>query len=158
MADPAPDEPESRKVFVAPNSQVAEAVIRVLASKDIAAEIELPPPAPVSALTGMSDEAPIEEFPVVVTDPSKIKDALELLGAAQSVAAFKAIQDKRASRTGTVTAVCEDCGKSSDWPAQKMGTTENCPHCGGFMDIPDPDEDWSDMDVGTPEEDEEPEE
>jgi hypothetical protein len=32
-----------------------------------------------------------------------------------------------------------------------MGTTEVCRHCGGYMDIPDPDEDWSDVDFGEPE-------
>ena len=34
-----------------------------------------------------------------------------------------------------------------------MGTTEICPHCNGYMDIPDPDEDWSDVDFGSEEED-----
>ena len=55
-------------------------------------------------------------------------------------------------RTGTVTVACEDCGKSSDWPATAMGTTEVCPHCAGYMDVPDPDEDWSDVDFGTEDE------
>ena len=55
---------------------------------------------------------------------------------------------KHAKRTGTVTATCEDCGKSSGVAAAKMGTTEVCPHCGGYMDIPDPEEDWSDVDFG----------
>jgi hypothetical protein len=32
-----------------------------------------------------------------------------------------------------------------------MGTTEVCPHCGAYMDVPDPDDDWSDMDFGQPE-------
>ena len=31
-----------------------------------------------------------------------------------------------------------------------MGTTEVCPHCAGYMDIPDPDDDWSDVDFGEP--------
>jgi hypothetical protein len=35
-----------------------------------------------------------------------------------------------------------------------MGTTENCPHCTQYMDIPDPDDDWGDVDFGT--DDEEP--
>ncbi|MBP3956126.1 hypothetical protein J8F10_12615 [Gemmata sp. G18] len=154
MAETSP-EPESRKVFVAESAHVAEAVIRLLAANDIAAEIEQPPPQPASALTGMSDEAPADELPVVVTDPAKVQAALELLSAAQTMTALNAVREKRASRTGTVTAVCEDCGKSSEWPAQKMGTTENCPHCTGFMDIPDPDEDWSEMDFGVPEDENE---
>ena len=62
------------------------------------------------------------------------------------------IREKRASRTGTTTAICEDCGKSSDWPASAMGTTELCPHCQHYMDIPDPDEDWGGVDFGKDEE------
>ena len=31
-----------------------------------------------------------------------------------------------------------------------MGTTETCPHCGAYIDIPDPDDDstWADVDFG----------
>ena len=56
-----------------------------------------------------------------------------------------------------MTATCEDCGKPSEWPAVTMGTTDLCPHCGAYMDIPDPDDDWSDVDFGAPEGDEEEE-
>jgi hypothetical protein len=66
------------------------------------------------------------------------------------MAAVRAIQERRASRTGNVTVVCEECGKSSDWPATAMGTTEYCPHCQAYMDIPDPEDDWSDVDFGKP--------
>ncbi len=64
---------------------------------------------------------------------------------------------KRAERTGTTTAECEDCGKSSEWPASVMGTTETCPHCGCYMDVPDPDENWDDMDFEEEEDDNESE-
>jgi hypothetical protein len=36
-----------------------------------------------------------------------------------------------------------------------MGTTETCPKCGAYMDVPDPDDDWSGVDFGAPEEDNE---
>jgi len=62
------------------------------------------------------------------------------------VTAVQERRQKRAERTGTVNAVCEDCGKASDWPALAMGTTETCPHCGNYMDVPDPDENWDDVD------------
>ena len=29
-----------------------------------------------------------------------------------------------------------------------MGKTEVCPHCGQYMDVPDPDENWDDVDFG----------
>jgi hypothetical protein len=151
MADRDP-----RTVFVADNAKLAEAVIQLLAGNNIAAEIEQPPPAQSSALTGFSD-APPEEFPIIVTDPKQANDARDLLSSAEKMAAMRAAVEKRANRTGTVTATCEDCGKSSEWPAQKMGTTEICPHCAGYMDIPDPEDEWSDADFGEPEPDEEEE-
>lgn len=40
--------------------------------------------------------------------------------------------------------VCEECGKSSEFPASKKGMVENCPHCHAFVDVEEevPDEDW----------------
>ena len=52
----------------------------------------------------------------------------------------------RSTRTGTVEAVCEECGKSSQWPASQMGTTQDCPHCHNYMDVPDPEENWDEVD------------
>jgi hypothetical protein len=143
MADRDP-----RTVFVANSAKLAEAVIELLAAHNIPAEIEPPPPPESSALTGYN-EPPPAEFPVLVTDPTKVNDANELLAAeVKKMADLRAVIEKRASRTGTITAPCEDCGRASEWPATAMGTTEVCPHCGAYMDIPDPDEDWSDVDFG----------
>jgi Putative prokaryotic signal transducing protein len=33
--------------------------------------------------------------------------------------------------------VCEDCNKASDFPASKRGTTQDCPHCGAYVDVGD---------------------
>jgi hypothetical protein len=147
------DEPDPRTVFVAENANLADAVIQLLAANGIAAEVGPVAPVETSALTGMSD-AP-EAFPILVTDPKQADDARQLLTSAEKMAVMRASVEKRAARTGTVTATCEDCGKPSDWPATAMGTTEVCPHCGGYMDIPDPDDEWSDVDFGAPEGDEE---
>jgi hypothetical protein len=145
---------DPRTVFVADTARLAEAVIQLLAANGIPAEIEQLPPAPVSALTGMSEERP-EEFPILVTEPKKVDEARDLLTSAEKMAAVHAVAQRRAARTGDVTATCEECGKESTWPAKAMGTTEVCPHCGGYMDIPDPDDDWSDVDFGAEEGDEE---
>ncbi|MBM3979802.1 MAG: hypothetical protein FJ304_05880 [Planctomycetes bacterium] len=145
---------DPRTVFVADNPRLAEAVIQLLAANGIPAEIEQVPPAPVSALTGMSEER-AEEFPILVTEPKKVDEARELLTLAENKTAVYVMAEKRAARTGDVTATCEECGKESTWPAKAMGTTEVCPHCGGYMDVPDPDDDWSDVDFGTEEGDEE---
>jgi hypothetical protein len=143
------DDPDPRTVFVAENAKLADAVIQLLAANNIPAEIGPVAPVETSALTGMSD-AP-EVFPILVTDPSQVEGARLLLSRAEQYA----VLDKRAARTGNVTATCEDCGKSSEWPASAMGTTEVCPHCGNYMDIPDPDEDLSGMDFGEPEDEDE---
>jgi hypothetical protein len=145
MADRDP-----RTVFVAENIQVAEVVVQLLAKHDIPAEIEQPPLAESSAFSGLSVPPP-EEFPVLVIDPTKVEDARALLTKAEQSPEVQAVREKRANRTGTVTATCEDCGKSSEWPASEMGTTAVCPHCQGYMDIPDPDDDWSDVDFGSEE-------
>ncbi|MFM8273056.1 MAG: hypothetical protein ACKODX_12080 [Gemmata sp.] len=156
MAD-VPSDP--RIAFVADSSAVAEAVIRLLAANDIPAEITTSAGRTTTdPLTGATELAQSDEFPIAITDPEKMEAARELLATAQTMAAVKAVRDKRANRTGTVTATCEDCGKPSDWPAQAMGTTETCPHCHGYMDIPDPDDDWSGVDFGAEDETEPKEE
>ena len=156
MAD-AETDGDSRVVFTAESAAVAAAVVQLLAANDIPAEVAEAPRQEASALTGAAG-TPADEFPVVVTDASKLTAARDLLATAQTVAAVKAVRDRRANRTGTIAATCEDCGKSSDWSAQAMGTTEVCPHCGGYMDIPDPDDDWSGVDFGTDDDEIEPKE
>ena len=84
-------------------------------------------------------------------DVDQAAAARELIAAERE--AVRDVQDrlqKRAARTGTVAAVCEECGKGSDWPAAEAGHTDNCPHCGAYLDIPDPDgeDDWSGVDFG----------
>ena len=144
------DERDPRTVYLAENAKLAEAALQFLISNDIPAEFGPVAPVETSALTGESSTP--EEFPILVIDPTKVEDAKALLTRVEQYPAFRAIMEKRAARTGTVTATCEDCGKPSDWPASAMGTTEVCPHCQGYMDIPDPDEDWSGVDFGEDEE------
>ncbi len=87
---------------------------------------------------------------VWVVDPAHIEPAKQLLD--EELKAVEAEKQRRANRTGTVTVACEECSKSSDWPSSEMGTTVTCPHCGAYMDIPDPDDQWSDVDFGEAEE------
>ena len=145
------DERDPRTVFVAENNRLADAAVQFLAANNIPAEIGPVAPVETSALTG--ERSAPEEFLILVTDPTKVEDARALLTRAESYPEWRASVDKRAARIGTVTATCEDCGQSSEWPATAMGTTEVCPHCAHYMDIPDPDDDWSDVDFGAPEAD-----
>jgi hypothetical protein len=48
-----------------------------------------------------------------------------------------------------VTAVCEECGESSMFAGTLLGTVQDCPHCGRFMDVAAAGED---LDWGEPEE------
>jgi hypothetical protein len=32
---------------------------------------------------------------------------------------------------------CDECGKVSGFPASQAGTVQECPHCAGFMDVPE---------------------
>lgn len=141
-------------VFVAESQQVAEAVVGLLAANGIPAEVHVPPIDTTSEpLTGASEVVfRNTEFEVRVTAETKLTEAKELIASAVGAGAVRAVREKRAARTGSVTATCEDCDKSSEWPAEVMGTTETCPHCGSYMDIPDPDEDWSGVDFGEAEE------
>jgi hypothetical protein len=34
-----------------------------------------------------------------------------------------------------VRAVCEECGEESSFPGNQRGSTQDCPHCGAFMDV-----------------------
>ena len=148
---------DPRTVLITDNRKVAETVVEWLCAEGIAAEVFFPP-APTSSdpLTGLTEAPTTEEIEVRVMDLQKVEDAKKLLSSAQRTAQLHAIREQRARRTGTITAVCEDCGKPSEWPASAMGTTENCPHCTGYMDIPDPDDDWEGVDFGKSEDDEEP--
>jgi hypothetical protein len=152
MADGPTD---SRTVLLTDSTKVAETVVEWLSAEGIAAEVHVPPvPTTADPFAGLTDALATEEMEVRVLDEKKVEDARKLLSDAQRTARLHAIREQRAQRSGTVTAYCEDCGKPSDWPATAMGTTETCPHCTAYMDIPDPDDDWSDVDFGKGEEEE----
>jgi hypothetical protein len=142
-------------VFVADNDALADAVVKLLASAGIASEAVAPPPKTESEpITGMTEMVTPDEIEIRVLDATQVTAAKDLLMSAANAAAIRSVREKRANRTGTISAKCEDCGKSSEWPASAMGTTETCPHCGQYMDIPDPDDDWSDVDIGEDEDEE----
>jgi len=148
MPEPNPD-----TVFVADDVKVAEKIIQFLASHDISAEAFTEPTQTISEpITGVSEVSPAEKFEIRVAIPAKAEDARKLIADVQNAAFIQSIREKRQQRTGTVSAECEECGKSSDWPADLMGTVATCPNCGAYMDIPDPEDDWSGVDFGEDEE------
>lgn len=58
----------------------------------------------------------------------------------------------KAALTGTVAAECEECGKTTEFPAVQQGSVQECPHCLKWIDVPDPNDDWDDAEAGVPEE------
>ncbi|MDB5306674.1 MAG: hypothetical protein JWO38_876 [Gemmataceae bacterium] len=143
------DDRHPQCVLVAPEMTTARALAEWLTDKGFPAEVVTPGPVatPGDSL-GLSEET-FTALEIRVADPEHVgpartkiaeqKEALEAL-------VIQVLKRKRADRTGTVTAVCEDCGKPSDWPATEMGTTQICPHCDSYMDVPDPEDDWGDID------------
>jgi hypothetical protein len=154
----AESEVDPRAVLTTDSHKVSETVVEWLAAEGIAAEVIVPRSSTTTdPLTGLTEAPPEVELEVRVIDVAKVDDARKLLSDVQRTARLREIRERRSNRTGTVTAVCEDCGKSSEWPASAMGTTDFCPHCQAYMDIPDPEDDWAEVDVGESEESDETE-
>src|SRR6185437_7749027 len=133
------DERHPQCVLVAEEMGSARALADWLTDKGFLAEPVMPSivATPGDSL-GISEEvfAGIEVRVAKPEDAAPAKQAIEAMR--EEIAAIRDRQQKRSERTGTVSAVCEDCGKASDWPASAMGTTQTCPHCAHYMDVPDP--------------------
>jgi hypothetical protein len=145
---------DPRRVLVLPDRRAAELIAAWLTEKGHPAEVVLPPMGTTaSALTGETEASVAPEFEVWVTNPDHAEPVRALLAEQrEGLEALREREAKRAARTGSVPAVCEECGKSSEWPASQMGRTEVCPHCGKYMDVPDPEDNWDDVDFGRREE------
>ena len=140
----------SKCVYVANTVDTAQQVAAWLCAHDVPAEVtdhrEL---GDAESLTGiMHDDPRLVE--VWVVNSEQISKAQTLL-----TEMAKDLESKIAVMTvptGNVTAVCEECGESAEFPAAERGTVQTCPHCHKWIDIPAPDDDW---DVGDAEEPEE---
>lgn len=147
------DERDPRCVFVFESPAAARALAAWLTDKGFPADVFDPGPVVPGDALGLT-EAVAGGFEVRVVKPEQAADARAAVAdQKEALAAVRAAQERRANRTGTVSAACEECGKASDWPAADLGTTQDCPHCGNYMDVPDPDEDWDGVDFsgGEPE-------
>jgi hypothetical protein len=87
--------------------------------------------------------------PQVWTDQADIDRAIPVLQDYERQHSERQRADvKSADRSqSTVVATCEECGRSSVFPAEQKGTVQDCPHCGRYMDVEefssDPDADFS---------------
>jgi hypothetical protein len=143
------DERHPHCVRVVEEMTAARQLAEWLTEKGFPASVEMPElvATPGDSLGITPESFTGYEVRVAMTEHAEpARQALEDLK--EEVAARMEKVKKRSERTGTATAVCEECGKSSDWPATSMGTTETCPHCAAYMDVPDPEENWDDVDFG----------
>lgn len=142
-------------VHVFPESNTADLVASWLTHKGYPAEaVSIPPSSVVDPLT-LAQSPVAGEYQVWVAKLDDVEAAKELLDDQRAgLQALREREAKRAQRTGNVDAECEECGKPSAWPATLMGTIQDCPHCGKYMDVPDPDENWDDVDFEADAEDE----
>lgn len=152
------DERHPRWVISTPDLAGANTLAGWLGENGFTCEVVTPPAVPPAGDALGLTEPPPPEVEVRVVDVDQAEPARQALAEQRELrAAVAAARDARAARTGTVAAACEDCGKTSDWPAAEMGTTGVCPHCQSYLDIPDPDagDEWAGVDFGTEDGDDE---
>jgi hypothetical protein len=132
-------------VYVADSIPKAQMIAVWLEGLDIPAEaMNLHTLGGFEGLTGIAPGVSHRGIEVWVIHPEHAEKALHLLAEhAEELAA------ERKASTGKVTAECEECGKSTEFPAAERGTVQTCPHCHKWVDVPAPDDDW---DVGEEEE------
>lgn len=78
---------------------------------------------------GVTDE---EGIAVCVADSETADRAEALLDEHDKEAAARTADPS----AGPIEAVCEDCGKTSTFPATTSGTVQECNHCGCHVDVP----------------------
>ena len=143
-------------VFVADDFGTAGLIVSYLASHDIEAVVM--DEATQGGLEGLTWAAAgrvsTRGLEVWVRDADRAEPARALLAA--KAAEVGAAQAAKADRTGTVTAVCEECGEPTEFPAAAAGRTENCPHCRAYLDVPDPDAEDEGEYWNTPDEEPDP--
>jgi hypothetical protein len=128
-------------VYIADSLPKADLIAAWLSARDIPAQVmNRYTWGGFEGLTGLAPGVCHKGMEVWVIHPEQAAAAQALLEThAEQLAAERA---ERAARTGRVTAVCEECGQSSEFPAAMQGTVENCPHCRKWIDVPGPDDDW----------------
>ncbi len=124
-------------VFVADTPGMAEVIVLFLGEHNIAAQVMNPETlggfvglTPLSS-TGISSHG----IEVWIHNLADAEYARNLIAQREDVLKEKAARAK--TRLGTVKAECDECGKTSEFPASEAGSVQDCPHCGEYMDVPD---------------------
>ena len=59
-------------------------------------------------------------------------------------------QRAKVAESPPISVVCEECGRTTDFPASQLGSVESCVHCGAYVDVGDEVgfDDWRGADDG----------
>jgi hypothetical protein len=90
------------------------------------------------AATWMFGNLPQVHSPQVWVDQTNVVAARPLL--VEYEREQKLRREKNASqalKAGSIEVACEECGKTTSFAASKKGTTQDCSHCGAFVDVGD---------------------
>jgi len=142
---------DQRCVFVADYHHEAALVIGLLAEEGIEATVVNDATlGGIEGVVGIVPRAGIKGLEVWVNDLAQATRAREVV--AQRAEEVKAKRAARAARTGSVDVQCPACRKISPFPASEQGTVQECPQCGEYLDVPEPEESvvWPE-DFGGPE-------
>lgn len=114
--------------FTAASNMEARAVANLLIEAGVPAEFEEDEPQAGLGF-GSTSDAHAPKVWIETTDDEK----------AQPIVAEyeRHLALRRKPADGPITVVCEDCGKSSVFPPDQNGTTQNCPHCDAYVDVGD---------------------
>lgn len=118
-------------VYEAANVDEADIVVAWLADRGIKSVV---PDRETTRTLGLPNVVP-GGVEVCVADEAQLAEATALVveheqALARHVAA--------ASRTGTLSVVCDSCGKRFEVEAREAGHVVDCPHCSEYVDVPDP--------------------
>src|SRR5262249_41897631 len=75
--------------------------------------------------------------PQVWVDQANLESARPVLQAYErrKIERQRAVNTSNSTEGPMLEAACAECHKTSRFPELLRGTVQNCPHCGGFMDV-----------------------
>jgi hypothetical protein len=127
---------DPRCVYVANSVGDADIVANWLGDAGIAAQVM--DRSTLGGLDGLTPWSPLgisaRGIEVWVLDAGNAGRALQLL---EEQRAERAARLDANSDSAPVSAVCEECGEISVFPAKQRGTVQNCPYCESYIDVED---------------------
>jgi hypothetical protein len=134
---------EPFKIYTAASNMEAHMIVSILNSEGVAAFADED-----QSVVSLWAFGTIRQFhqPNVWIDKSNVQKAAELI---RHFEEQKRNRENADSSGNELQVECEACGKMSTFPSSLDGTTQECSHCGAYIDVGELD--W-DEDFGEPEE------